>query len=129
MASVYLVTRGEYSDYSILAAFSTKEGAEAAVEVINQEQERGYQAEVEEFELDAFVDHYQRSELLYGVLMWRNGSSYDYTNYIGEERTLFGEDTRNGPFVRVERWATSKEAVVKIANEFRTQKIASGEWV
>ena len=52
MATVYIVTRGDYSDYSIVAAFSSRELAERFVAVYNQGDYAYDRAGIEEYELD-----------------------------------------------------------------------------
>lgn len=49
---VYVVTAGEYSAYRIVACFTTREAAEAAVEIYNRDEDvASFQAEVEEWPL------------------------------------------------------------------------------
>lgn len=55
MSTVYLVTSGEYSDYSILAAFSTEADADAYVEHMRS-RDRWSSARVEEFPVDRWLE-------------------------------------------------------------------------
>lgn len=51
---VYLITAGEYSDYSVLAVCSTREKAERLCEAINRNSGcYGDQAEIEEYPVDS----------------------------------------------------------------------------
>lgn len=50
---VYLVTQGCYSDYTVRAAFTTREAAEAYVSHLSDGQPSYDSADVEEFPLDA----------------------------------------------------------------------------
>lgn len=52
MSSVFLVTQGEYSDYGVYAAFSTREAAEAHAAWLNGPEPDGRGAGVEEMDLD-----------------------------------------------------------------------------
>lgn len=57
MAKVYLLTEGEYSNYHIKGAFSTREAAEAAKDGFERNREPYHdRIKVEEYELDAMVD-------------------------------------------------------------------------
>ena len=58
MATVYIVTHGDYSDYSILAAFSTREMAERFVAAYNQGESYYDKADIEEYELDCPPDNW-----------------------------------------------------------------------
>jgi hypothetical protein len=55
MTTVYLVTSGEYSDYGILAAFSTEEAADAYVAHLRSK-ERWSNARVETYPVDRWLD-------------------------------------------------------------------------
>ena len=56
---IYIVTQGSYSDYSIRAVFTTKEGAEAWVAGLNERQKEqgcGDDATIEEYEADVPIE-------------------------------------------------------------------------
>jgi hypothetical protein len=55
MTKVYVVTRGEYSDYRIVAIFSTKELAQQLADELDNSKRYGEDAKVEEWSLDKHV--------------------------------------------------------------------------
>lgn len=58
MDKVWIVEQGEYSDYSVLGIFSTKENAELVAEDINKDTDRYYDiASVRECTLDPGIEN------------------------------------------------------------------------
>lgn len=120
--NIYLVTDGEYSDYRVMCACSTKEKAKYA--------KKFYVAEyIEEYELDALPDH-PAGMFWYSVQMDRDGNSRN----IEPESGVYGTSSMDwcpygdGETVGFSMWATNERHAVKVANERRAQLIASGEW-
>lgn len=117
---VFVVTQGDYSDYHILAVFSTREKAE--------EYAQAREAEIEEFELDAMPTTGELGLAWYYVSMDRDGDTHwvaclKDNQFNNAPRTELGVNRMS-----VHVAAKSKEHAVKIANERRVQLIASGEW-
>lgn len=56
MDKVYIVTDGEYSDYSIRACFSNKEKAEEYIKILQENGLDRYSARIEEYDLDVSVE-------------------------------------------------------------------------
>jgi hypothetical protein len=116
---LHVVTKGEYSDYSICGIYSTAEKAEEA--------KRLYAAdEVEEWELDKTPAHLP-GHWPYSVRMDIDGNSDvepSAVNYMVEEARPYGDGVR----VSFDVWAKDEAHAVKIANERRAQLIASGQW-
>lgn len=131
MAKVYLVTDGDYSDYHVVAAFTTEALAEAFVAWYGS-------GLVEEYELDEVPQLMRDGTHQYHVRMWRDGdceveraSSFDLepTTYSFRCAPRFGRISRHYEHnLSVYVITKSKEQAVKIANETRTQLIANGQW-
>ena len=128
--NVYLVTSGEYSDYCVDAAFSTKELAEEFVAL--PDNGGSY---VEEFELDPdVVTRARNGYKLYFVRMERNGDAhtvwprgvYDFKEVAkgAKLRQCLNQPARMEYFC----WAKGEEDAIKIANEKRAQLISDGVW-
>ena len=86
---VYVVTSGDYSEYGIVAIFSTREKAEACVAPHIREGVIGEDWNVEEWELDAPAEptafHYRASVTLYENEGWK-GVADDWptwASYVG----------------------------------------------
>ena len=117
---VYVVTSGEYSDYHICGVTLDKPLAERWAEV--------EQGSAEEYETDeAFVDTHQ-GLLSYTVVMDIEGNSScsrSIGNYEREDQPYSTYENRRMAFYV---WAKHDTHAVKIANERRIQRIASGTW-
>lgn len=126
MTTIYLVTTGDYSDYHVLGAYSTKTKAERAQDL--------YQAyDIEEYELDDMPDAPP------GLVYWRVEMDRDGNTQHIMRQSAPGEppvmDWRPGfgkigaqPYVAFSVWAKDEAHAIKIANERRTRLIADGEW-
>ena len=129
MSTVYAVSTGTYSDYSVRGIFSTKEKAE-------QFKAAFYDAEytdIEEYPLDVGISELDKGKHLYRVRMSRSG-----TVQAVESSDLFGvgyvqdpvrwfDRTYKGPeepFANFYVWAKSDTGAVKIANERRIVALA-----
>jgi hypothetical protein len=129
MTTIYAVSSGSYSDYSIVALFSTRELAQTFMD----RHDRGHDAwnEIEEFALDEGVEHMRQGMARYSVRMGENGDSYN----VGLEAYWFTEkpDTEfHKPAGRIKQrwfnwygWAMSEEHALKIANEHRIRLLAA----
>lgn len=60
---IYMVSQGEYSDYSVLGLYTTREAADEHAALLNKARVYGDEASVEEWEADAR----NRNVLVYGV--------------------------------------------------------------
>jgi hypothetical protein len=136
--TIYAVSAGCHSDYRVVALFTTVELAEefmAAVPCADYNS-------IDEFDLDPkTADLIRRGYSIWRVLMLRDGT----TERVDRKDVSLSEVTDVGRhlwrrsrmphfFMKVPDclvstvWAKSEEGAVKIANEQRTQMIASGEW-
>lgn len=131
MAKVFAVSSGSYSDYSIHAIFSTKEGAEQFISRFVT----GYDPyEIEEYELDPAEKFVKKGLIPYRVFIDRDGaaectqmdSMYDIPS--GTEEEFLAKTYHGRPVLRVTGWFKSSDHAVKVANERRTQRIAQNLW-
>lgn len=118
MTAVYLVTAGDYSDYSILAAFSTRERAEEYAKSRARED-----AGVEEWELDEAQPHVP----VVNVAMDADGVvSSIYASTCEPREIGFMRYIQNRLYWRV---ATDDEVqAVKVVNETRATILAHNAW-
>ena len=143
--TIYAVSRGEYSDYRIVALFSTEAKAQEYIAALkSKDQDFNEYNEIEQYELDPdTADRVQRGYTVWIVIMLKDG-----TVERAEEGGTDSYYAENAPKFRIwERtkapayqgrgipdaldcnvWAKSQEQAVKIANEKRAQMIANGEW-
>jgi hypothetical protein len=139
MKTIYAVNAGSYSDYRVVALFSSTELAQEFMAAVP---DTDYN-EVEEFELDPkTADLIRRGYCTWRVWMLRDGTTekvnredvgiYEVTG-IGHRmwrRTEASAYKNKGvpDCLTSTVWAKSEEGAVKIVNEHRVQMIASGEW-
>lgn len=139
MKKVYVVTAGSYSDYRIVAIFSTPKASEEFKRAVPD----GEYNDTEEFELDPpVVSLLERGYSIWRVHMLIDGntelvrreetdiSNIDTKGHWIWRRTLapiyFGKGIPDILIAMV--WAKTEKQAVKITNERRVQMIASGEW-
>ncbi len=134
----YVITQGDYSDYGIVAVFSTRELADAYCSRMNATRKHEL-AEVEEWLLDPLDSETIRDGKYLRVLMDRDGN----TSKVTEETfpfpdpithvhfrniTLEGEGLPNRAHpkatIAVSGWFRDKKHCVKVANEKRSQLLA-----
>jgi len=138
--SVWVIEAGSYSDYHVVGVFSTKENAERALGWLSAGgAEYLYRPSVGEWEMDPAI-----AELNAGMDQWSVCMDYDGTverAKVEESRYDLNVDIRawlrtkapayggKGVNDAVEGtvWARDEEHAIKIANEKRLQRIASGE--
>lgn len=138
MKHVYIVTEGWYSDYHIVAAFSSPEKADEFIEVFP-----GDGREIERYELDTNVASMARQGAYpWYISMYRDGTiadvrlsehhdsyavyhglSVSYTNGIQDQVRSGRIDSLNGIV-----YAHSEPHAIKIANDHRAMLIATGQW-
>ena len=124
MSTIYLVTQGRYSDYSVVGAFSDYAKALDLSVILSA-------ARVETYELDKYVEVAERGLVPIEVLMSENGDSdaYRWENLDypeGGSASIVADS--DGPYLQCHCWARDEEHAVKIANEIRAQIIASNNW-
>ena len=123
MKMVYLLTSGEYSDYRVLAAFSTREAAEAAQGIYDAERRNLDESRVEEYQL---LDEPTRTEVHTHTLIWARDYPRRDSPAWGSPEVEWGvhgeevEDLRgrgSGPVIGVKARALTAERAAKIAHD------------
>jgi len=130
---IYIVTKGEYSDYHICGVFTDPIKAQEAKKLYS---EKCFETRVEEWEADIHTEH-PAGTLIYQVIMSKDGiidgvrqKSLDIliaphkniTKDIKEENIT--SRTGNNSYMSFTVWATDEAHAIKIANERREQLIA-----
>jgi hypothetical protein len=140
----WMVTRGRYSDYGMIAVFTDEASAKAYAEMLvaNGGVSDYDGAEVEEVPLNPSIPVLPAGCNPYCVRMERNGDSLarvdDYGFWAnadwGDRRCHWMKRGRGGAVIgKIAVWqfsvtARDEEHAVKIANERRVQLIANGKW-
>lgn len=123
--NIYIVTRGSYSDYSILGAYSTRENAEAALKVWNDEWDK---PEIEEWPIDAHLS--RGDQLPWMVWMRHDGAEAEASKTDppeADDSTWWSNNTFHRDLrFRWMGWADDEQHAIKIANERRLIDIAEG---
>ena len=127
---VYVVTEGYYSDYKILAVFSTREKAERYIKLCQKYRDLLNSLEIEEFELDREPEEYVYTF----VRMNRDGNVIEVRKTVLDSWLASAwNDPANvncdvyGNMYLYVRTDDVKKAI-KVANEIRTMLIATGRW-
>lgn len=123
MSKVFLVSQGDYSDYHIVAAFSTHEKAERHMALMPANDWYS-KARLEEMELDTTPD-VPVGHKVFEIVMDEDGAVVSKSQHEPESLGFHFRDKRYGCF-RVT--ATDLRHAVKIANEKRTQLLAFNQW-
>ena len=123
--NVYLVTAGDYSDYHVVAAFSSMELAEA----FRARLPRPHDAWIQSYPLDAG----HRWGHLVTVLMARDGrvlNTYRTWGEVGQSnyRLLEFYKGQERRVLCVDAQTEDEESAVKTCNETRAQLIAANIW-
>lgn len=131
MTLVWTVEQGEYSDYSVLGVFSTKENAERVATIV------GGGAEVVERRLDPIIEDLNEGRNFYYVSMLKDGTVTRVERDTPSSYNIDGFDSfpwidhrqhELGTYYSTFAWAKDDVHAVKIVNERRVQKIANNEW-
>lgn len=118
---LFVVTSGEYSDRKITGIYSSKDKAELAQKLFATENE------IEEWELDS-MPMSPPGMLLFKVRMEKNGTVRDCYAVDSSVKWDQWSPAIEVPAVDFVVWARDNTHAIKVANEKRTQLIASGEW-
>ena len=120
MSHVYVVTKGEYSDYRIVRIFSDKEAAVECARAVGC-----YAADVEEWELGEgkYIPNWVGK-------MYKNSDAKDVENdeEPSWDNCFVHVNKNNEFFYHFSIQAETQKKAVKIANERRAQYIATGLW-
>ena len=123
---VYMVTAGQYSDYSVLGIYSTMEKAEHARDLMNADND------IDEHEMDWLPDH-PKGLRYFGLKMDVDGNTdgiyrQDFRGTLLEDFSVNWCPWGKSKQAIFKCWAKDEKHAVNIANELRVQLIASGEW-
>jgi hypothetical protein len=120
VATAYIVTQGEYSDYKIVAVFSTRELAEAFLRVYDS-QGTYDSADIEEHEIDPHQSEINAGLKVYEVTMDIDGNNAKAElNSDPDAGTEFYILRNYQQFYgRTTCWARDEQHAIKIANERR----------
>lgn len=116
---IYLVTEGEYSDYHIIGAFSTKEKAQSFIKLFGDR----YGMYLEDYEIDKYEKQIADGLKYYIVHMKFNGD----VEYISVESNLESSDKIWSDNIQVCVWAKDEKHAIKIANERRIKLKLEGK--
>jgi hypothetical protein len=137
-AVVFIVTSGEYSDYGINAVFSTRELAQAYVDLFPK-QRKWKTMDIEEWTLDPNARNLKQGRKPFLVHMKKNGDTLKVEQieehyYVPDSgiKVIFAapqyEHSEAWGYMTVQCFADNKTHAVKIANEKRLQLLASNQW-
>ncbi len=130
-ATAYVVTSGEYSDYSIEAVFSTDENAQLFIDRVSDpdevEDDASYRPRIEEWPVDPEIGTLREGKRCYFVRMSRCGdvleSASDPSSYgFREARKGDHWDIQGNLAIHV--FAQDEEHAVKIAGDRRSRALA-----
>jgi hypothetical protein len=140
--TVYIVTAGEYSDYRIVAAFTTRERAEAYLGEYNCPTGR-----IQEYELDRAWRGPPRDWAYWTVCLGRSGEPaphrpggewvycqgredyVDPDDEVSSEPHILRRPLDKPPGIEVHCWARDREHAIKIANDIRSRLVATDRWL
>lgn len=124
MSQGFMVTKGDYSDYHVIAVFTTREGAEAFLAWYPNGTAR-----IEDVPLDEQVQ-YPQGMLAYRVFFDVHGNSEAFQvdpDTVADDDSYPDFNGREKMYTHC--WATDDRHAIKIANERRVQLIALGKWM
>ncbi len=126
-----MVTAGEYSDYGVVAIYSTKEKAEEFIREFPEEGLGGYNP-IEEVAIDVdYAGMKAVGKSIWVVNMDRAGNALKAHNtgsVFGLPMYCMQKPPKQPAFLANWCYAASEEQAIKATNEKRTQLIANGEW-
>lgn len=132
--TLYAVSAGDYSDYRVIAIFSSRELAEEYMQAVSDETYN----RIEEYELNppdaSFINAgysvWEVPMLIDGTterVHRTNSTSFDIGN-VGHKIWKRSESIGLKDVLRSSVWAKTEQHAIKIVNEKRTQMIAEGLW-
>lgn len=130
MTTIYIVTSGDYSAYSINAVFDSQEKAQSFVDYHNQYIDTYSQADIDEWELNAYYDEISRGLKCFYVF-FKDINVGDATVRCGSVSDdvggWSGKDYKGTRWFHTYLWAKDEAAALKIANERRVQYLVNEE--
>ncbi|MDD4515668.1 hypothetical protein [Massilibacteroides sp.] len=125
MENIFVVTKGEYSDYHICGVFSTKKKAKLFIASIKSHEIDDYQ--IEKYTLNPYDIELSNGYKLYFVRMAKDGNVIEVK--LGESDysiDIVSFDVRKNIYMYC--YAKDEQHAIKILNEKRGQKIALNQW-
>ncbi len=134
--SVWVIEHGQYSDYSVIGVYTTKEKAQLVCDTINKDIIYD-EATIAEWPLDPAADELANGMSRYYVSMRWDGTTDEVTRGEVHYYDLDDETRAYQRFDHKDRkvlgktftmWARDEKHAIKIANERRTRLISEGGW-
>lgn len=128
LQAVFLVTRGDYSDYRVCAVFTDKKLAQKYIDSFKEGRKR---FSIENYKLNPFSKELKADYKPYFLRMKKDGTCIEI--YIKDSSYGFeGEDNDIGfdihKNMHLSVFAKDEKHAIKIANEKRVQLIAENRW-
>jgi hypothetical protein len=127
---VYALSEGEYSDYHIIAIYSTKEKADAALAEFNREAQESYEkAGLEEYELDSYTpstEYYSVGVKPDGMMQYVMREVRQPGDQTARERRAYYAS--HGDCLCLFIDVDTREAAIKIAKEKWAKIASAGLW-
>lgn len=132
---IYVVTRGEYSDYCICSLHDSKADAQAEVNRLN-EQDRWDSARIEEYFLNPSKGYPDNETYHLFVIAMRKNGNVTYSSDEGVPSAVPDSERFKAQYTGntyADAWAfrvvaRNLEHAIKIVNEKRVQYIANNDW-
>ena len=121
--TLYAVNNGWYSDYRVHAIFDDKEMAEEYMRLFPESVYKN----IEVYELNPIVPLTRQGYKSYQVRMARDGTVQGIEKDVGVPTNFVSIAAKRNTMV-TDMMAKSEEHAIKIANERRAMKIATGQW-
>ena len=128
MKKVFLVTRGDYSDYRVCAVFSDEKLAQKYIDSFNLTYD---EFKIEEYELDIYKNELRENYKPFFLRMTKEGNCTEIRiqkeSYSFEDGKIdIGFDKDKNMYISI--FAKDEKHAIKIANEKRAQLIAENNW-
>jgi hypothetical protein len=128
MKKVFLVTRGDYSDYRVCAVFSDEKLAQKYIDSFNLTYD---EFKIEDYELDIYQNELRENYKPFFLRMTKEGNCTEIRiqkeSYSFEDGKIdIGFDKDKNMYISI--FAKDEKHAIKIANEKRAQLIAENNW-
>lgn len=134
MKQLFIVTSGEYSDYSIIACFSTEKKAKDFMKYFSG-LSKWNSPRVEVYELDPpVIEQVEKGYTVYCIVMLRDGGIESIKDegpddlYRGSHYYVWFRHDSPPDAMVIKACAKTRKQAIKIANDLRAQSIAQNEW-
>lgn len=125
MKTIYIVTSGSYSDYSIEEVFDNKELAQKYID--NYLRSSYDEPEIEEHTLNPLVRELSTNKKAYALTIDKEGNTeFKSSSFFNSQESVCFRDWDNKLLISC--WANDEQHAIKIANEKRLQLLAANQW-